>query len=150
MSLTWPKVPPALLVLLPSIPGWATVEVYDGPPVTASAPPAYCTVGFVLEEASAGDWEQNVGVVDGLLDETGAVRCELVLTTGDVDLASVRTRAISLMDALSSALIADQTLGGVLAHGCTVTLSGDFLPAQHPKGATIRVPFSVSYSTRSA
>ncbi len=150
MTLAWPKIPPAILALLPTLPDWTGVEMYDGPPVTASAPPAYCTVGFVLEEASAGDWEQTVGIVDGLLDETGAVRCELVLTTGDVDLASVRTRAINLMDALSSALIADQTLGGVLAHGCTVTLSGDFLPVQNPSGATIRVAFSVSYSTRSA
>ncbi len=150
MTLTWPKVPPALLALLPTVPGWNAVETYDGPPVTASAPPAYCTVGFVLEEASAGDWEQSVGIVDGLVDETGAVRCELVLTTGDVDLSQVRSRAITLMDALSSALLADQTLGGVLAHGCTVTLSGDFLPVQNTSGATVRVAFSIAYSTRSS
>jgi len=52
----WPVIVARLLELLPTLDGWAGVEVYDGPPVTRDAPADYCTVGFVLDEDVAGSY----------------------------------------------------------------------------------------------
>ncbi len=145
--IVWPKVPPALLTLLPTLPGWSGVEVFDGPPVSQGAPSAYCTVGYVLDEGSGGTFNQELGTVDGLREESGEVRCELVVSTGDVDIASVRSAAGDLVDALDAALRADQSLGGVLIGTPTLVLAADFLPVQNAAGASLRVAFSVQYFT---
>ncbi len=147
--IVWPKIPPALLALLPTLPGWSRVEVFDGPPVTQGAPSAYCTVGYVLDEGSGGTFNQELGPVDGLREESGEVRCELVVSTGDVDIASVRSAAGDLVDALDAALRTDQSLGGLLSHGSSVVLGADFLPVQNTSGASVRVAMSVQYFTRS-
>ena len=129
---------------------WPAVEVFDGPPVTGSAPDAYVTVGYVLEEGSAGDFNQERGDVDGLVEETGAVRCELVAATGDVDLPAVMDRVATLLDQLDAAVRADQSLGGVLGACSAVTVAADFAPVQNTSGASVRVAMSVQYSARPA
>lgn len=147
--IAWPKVPPALVALLPTLSGWGDVRIFDGRPVMTSPPPLRCTVGYVEDETgSAGDFNQEVGSIDGLYDEAGAVRCELVIQVGGSAVTGLRARAAALLDTLDAALRADPSLGGVLSTpGSTVTLGADFVPAQNASGASVRVVFSVSYST---
>lgn len=149
--IVWPQIPPVLVELLPTLPGWDEVKVFDGRPVMTSPPPVRCTVGYVEDESgSGGDFNQEVGDIDGLYEESGAVRCELVLTEGGSQVSALRLRAAALVDALDGALRADQTLGGVLDDdgAPTVTLGADWLLTQNATGASVRVALSVSYFAR--
>lgn len=146
MAAQWPVLYARLLELLPSLPSWGDVPVFDGPPVTGATPEAWATVGFAQLEDSAGTYLTDRSSIDGLIDETGSIRCELVARTGVVDIASVRARVFALLDELGAAMRADQTLG-VLSPGSTTRLEVDVIPIQDSTGAVQRVAFNVSYLT---
>lgn len=146
MGTQWPVVHARLVALLPSLTGWSGVPVYDGPPVTGDAPTDYCTVGFALNEDSAGNFEHERSGNGFQVQESGGVRCELVVTTGDTDLPTVRARAFTLMDAVEETIRADQTLG-VLSPASTTALTVDVVPAQSTSGAQQRLVFTVGYFT---
>ncbi len=147
--MTWPKVPAAVIALVEAIPAWSQVKVFDGRPVMTAPPPLRFTVGYVEDEGGAGDFNQEPGDVDGLREETGAVRCELVAQEGGSSLSAKRAQVADLIDALDAALRADQTLGGLLSQGDSVVLGADFLPVQNTSGASVRVAMSIQYVTRS-
>jgi hypothetical protein len=56
-----PLVIDATLALLPTLPGWSTVSVYDGPQVVGDTPREYVTVGFVEGEDFGGTFEPIAG-----------------------------------------------------------------------------------------
>lgn len=143
----WPLIVDRLLVLLPTLPGWSQVAVYDGPPVTADAPTSFVTVGFVLDEDNAGSFEPLPTLGD-LDEESGSVVSEIVCTTGDVDLPSVRARAFALFDAWKDAIERDPTLG-VLSQSSTTSLTVDVRPAQTTSGAVQRLAVTLGYLARS-
>lgn len=142
----WPSVVARLIAHLPTLPGWSGVEVFDGPPVTRSAPSDYVTVGFVVGEDFGGSYEQSrPGAFD--VEEAGTVRCELVSTTGDVDLAGRRARAFQLVDAWEAWVTANPTLG-VLLPSSSASLAVDVQPIQDGSSATQRLTVTVSYLAR--
>jgi hypothetical protein len=143
----WPVVHARLVALLPTLAGWESVRVFDGPPVTGETPDAYVTVGYALGEDTAGTFSHERAGNGFQVEETGEVRCELVAVTGATDLASVRTRAFALIDAFEETIRADQRLG-VLTAGSTSSLVVDVLPAQTTAGAQQRLPFSLNYFVR--
>lgn len=147
MSAAWPVVKRRLVNLMPTLPGWSQVSVYDGPPVTGEVPTAYITVGYVVGEDFGGTYEQSRGV-GNLLEELGSVRCELVCSTGNVDLASVESTSFALVDALEQSIANDQTLG-VLHPSSTSSLAVDVQPAQTTAGATQRLTVTLNYFSRS-
>lgn len=138
----WPLLAGRLVSWLPTLPGWAGVAVYDGPPVTADVPGSYVTVGFVLGEDNGGSYDQ-VYLAGGLLEETGTVHCEIVCWTGDVDLATMRTQAFALADALQAAMSADGTLGGVVR---SAAMTVDVRPVQTTAGAEQRLMVTLNYT----
>ena len=146
--IVWPKVADALLVLLPTLTGWADVTVRDGPFLQPPTDPAYCTVGAVDDEVGGGTFEQEPGTVTGLLEESGTVRCEIAVGTGADDLPVVRAQAFALIDAVDFAVRADQTLSGALGPDGVVTVGGDVLPVQNTSGTAVRLVLAVSYFTR--
>ena len=151
MSAMWPILVDRLVSLLPTLPGWSGVAVYDGPPVTADAPVDYVTVGYVLGEDFGGTYEQTRNGEGGwqrALEESGTVRSEVVCTTGDVDLPSVRARAFALVDAWDAEIARDETLG-VLGPSSSSSLSVDVEPAQTTGGAVQRLTVTFSYFARS-
>lgn len=150
MTAAWPLVVERLVDWLPSLPGWSGVPVYDGPPVTADVPLTYVTVGFVVGEDFGGSYEQTrngENSYQGALEELGTVRCEVVATTGDVDLASMRSRVFALVDSWDAAIAADETLG-VLPPSSTSSLAVDVAPIQSTGGTTQRLTVTVSYFAR--
>lgn len=148
MSAAWPVLIDRLVSLLPTLPGWAGVEVYDGPPVTADDPTDYVTVGYVVGEDFGGTYEQSRGLDGCMLEESGTIRSELVCQTGEVDLPSVRARAFLLVDAWEAEIARDKSLG-VLAPSSTSSLSVDVAPAQTTSGAVQRLTVTLSYFSRS-
>lgn len=147
MATQWPVVYARLLTLLPALPGWAEVDVRDGPGVDAQVLD-YCTVGHAYEERSAGTFSHERHGNGFQVEETGSIRCELVTSSGDTDPQAVRVSAFALIDELEEAIRADQTLG-VLSKGSTTALVVDVAPRQSRAGASQRLPFTVNYFTRS-
>lgn len=151
MAAAWPLVKRRLVAHLPSLAGWADVEVFDGPPVTGDVPTDFVTVGFVLGEDFAGSYEQTRNGENswqGALEEVGTIRSELVCATGEVDLADVESRAFALVDAWEAWVSADETLG-VLGPSSTASLAVDVQPAQTTGGAVQRLTVTLSYLARS-
>lgn len=150
MAAAWPRVVDRLVAALPTLPGWSGVTVHNGPPVTADTPADYVTVGYVLGEDFAGSYEQtrnDEGGWSGALTETGTVRCELVCWTGDTDLAVLRTRAFTLVDAWEAWVSGDETLG-VLPRSSVASLAVDVQPVQDASGAAQRLAVTLSYLAR--
>lgn len=143
----WQAIITKTVATLPTLSGWSTVSVFDGPPVTADAPRDYVTVGFVQGEAFAGSYDRVRGIAN-LVEEAGTIRSELVCLTGDVDLPTVRARAFALADAWEAWVEADQTLG-ILGPSATASLAVDVAPAQTTEGAEQRLVLTLSYFSRS-
>lgn len=144
MTLAWPRVVDALVTLLPAM--LPTVVVYDGEPLPN--PPTdqrFLTVGFVDGEDSAGPFNQELGTIDGLREESGEVRCELVSWVGEDDPASVRADVLALLDQLDAGIRANQTLDGALGPLGVCVLAGEMVPRKS-NGTAIRVPLSVQYT----
>lgn len=151
MSAAWPRVVDRLVSLLPTLPGWSGVVVFDGPPVTQDAPPTFVTVGYVVGEDFGGTYEQTrngEGGWQGALTESGTVRSEVVCATGDVDLPAMRAKAFALVDAWEAEVSRDETLG-VLGASSTSSLSVDVQPAQTDRGTVQRLTVTLSYLARS-
>lgn len=151
MAAAWPLVKRRLVALLPTLPAWAGVRVFDGPPVTGEVPAEYCTVGFVLGEDFGGTYEQTrtgENGWEGCLEETGQVRCEIVCQTGDVDMAAMQDRAFTLVDAWEAAVSADETLG-VLGPASSASLAVDVQPTQTNTGTVQRLTVTLTYLTKS-
>ncbi len=152
MAAAWPLLKRRLVALLPTLDGWAGVSLFDGPPATSDAPPAYCTVGYVEGEDFAGSYEQTrngEGGWQGALEETGTVRSELVLWSGDAaDLPALEARAFALVDAWEAEISRDETLG-VLGPSSVSSLAVDVQPVQNAGGSVQRLTVTLSYFSRS-
>jgi hypothetical protein len=145
MGAQWPLVKARLIALLPTLPGWSAVTVFNGPPVTADVPTDYVTVGWETDDQS-GSYMQ-VQSPDGFrYVETGEVRNQLNCLAGDIDLDAVEARAFVLMDALESAVRADRRLG-VLSPEGTVDLEVDLRPLQTSGGSAQALVFTLHYQT---
>lgn len=149
MGTRWEDVHDALAALASGLPGWSGVKVYAGPQVTGEAPADYLTVGYVMDEVGSGSFTHERFAGSGFdVEETGTVRCELVVTSGGTGITALRRRAFTLLEALDEAVRDDQSLGGVLSPGSTATVTVDVISTQTQAGAGVRTPFSVDYFTR--
>lgn len=143
---TWPRVKARLVEHLPTLTGWSAVTMFSGPPVAASAPAAFVTVGFVYGEDFAGSFERVRGLGD-IDEEHGTVRSELVCSTGKTDLATVESAVFALADAWQAWVDSDPTLG-VLPSGSTSLLAIDVQPTQDGSGASVRLTVTLTYIAR--
>lgn len=144
MNAALPQVLNRLVVLLPTLPGWTQVEVYDGPTTTRDAPADFVTVGFVDGEDFGATMEPVESLGD-LWEETGTVRSEIVSQTGDDDIAGRRTRAFELFNAWQASVHADQTLGGITS---SANLTADLQPVQNTGGSAVRLAVTLTYTAR--
>ncbi len=152
MAAAWPLLLNRLVVLLPTLPGWSGVVVYDGEPAASEYPPEYVTVGFVPGEDFGGSYEQTrngEGGWQGALEESGTIRSELVVWSGDSNqLPTHRARAFALVDAWEAEVSRDERLG-VLGPSSTSSLAVDVQSAQTGDGSAQRLIVTLSYFSRS-
>lgn len=146
MAVQWPNVAAGLVALLPTLPGWQQVSVFDGPPVSSDTPTDWVTVGF-LEGDVAGTYTVMQDPSGFMYAEAGEVRCHLACNSGDTDLSQVRGRAFGLANALDTAIRGDRTLGGVLPPESSVELAVDVQSVQDPKGSAQALVLTVRYTT---
>lgn len=147
MAAAWPVIVDRLVVVLPTLAGWAGVPVYDGPPVTGEDPPDFVTVGYVAGEDFGGSYEQTPPAGPWLIEETGTIRSQIVCSTGGVDLPAMRARAFALADAWQAWVTSDPTLG-VLNPSSTAALAVDVEPVQTTNGAVQRLVVTLTYLAR--
>lgn len=145
MNTVWGRFADRAVALLPDLPGWAQVTVYDGAVSDKSFPSSFVTVGFVEDEDFSGSFEP-VPALGDLEEETGSLRSELVCQTGDDALSVVRARAFALVDALKAEMRRDPTLG--LEGVSSVALAVDVLPVQNANGTAVRLALTLSYTAR--
>lgn len=143
----WPQVNNRLVALLPTLPGWSAVVVYDGPPVTEDYAEQYATVGYV-QDTVAGTYRQDRDTVDTLVREVGDVRVHLVVRSGDDDLPGLRGQAFTLASALDDAMRADGQLG-LLPEGSNTSLAVDVLSRQDQDGTAFDLVLTFTYDTAS-
>lgn len=146
MSVAWADVRDRLVTDLPDVVG-SSVRVYNGPVVSNDSPPAYLAIGNVPSSAgqeSAGSFSQDVGPDGFSALETGTIRGELAAVAGSTQIPSV----FDTFTAITSYLQADQTLGGTLLPGSTVTVSADVEQSQTTSGAVQRLLLTFAYTTR--
>jgi hypothetical protein len=139
-----PAVLDRLVALLPTLPGWSKVTVYDGPTLTRDAPVDFVTVGYVDGEDFGGTFEPGESFGD-LWQEIGTVRSEIVSQTGGDDISGRRARVFELFNAWQVAVQADQTLGGVVA---SAGMSADLQPVQNTNGSAVRLAVTLTYTAR--
>ena len=144
MSIVWPTARAGLLALLPTLPGWSGVAVYDGPPLSGDTGD-YCAVGYVEDEQGAGSWSLTPDGSGFFDSETGEVRSELYTGNGDGDLAAAVVAGHTLVNALATAAKADRTLG-FLPAGSTCSVSADVITGRS-EGAGQLLVLSLSYTT---
>ena len=121
--------------------------VYDGPPVTGDPLPDVVTIGFAYDEDddTAADIRQELHELGAAAkrDETVDIRCAVMSSNGDGDMAAARTRCITLLGAVESVLRADYSLG--LADVLRVELAlGTLRQAQDSSGAAAFVQFTIT------
>lgn len=149
MAALWPQLQARLVTTLPTLPGYGSVIVYDGPPVADDAATVFVTVGHFDDgsgfDASAGAYTTSPGVLTGLVVETGSLDCEIVAWTGDVDLPTVRAQAFTLADALEAWIRADQTLG-IFLPSSTTEMTVNVVPQQAVSGSEQRLIVTVTYT----
>lgn len=144
MAVAWEAVKARLVAALPGVVG-SSVRVFDGPVVDGSAPSSYLTVGWQpsTDDLGVGSFEQGVGPDGYRVTETGTVLCELGAVTGDTTVPSV----FASFSAITAHLASDQTLGGTLLPGSTVTAEATVVQGQTQSGAVQRLLIGINYFT---
>lgn len=144
MAVLWPAVYAWELAALPTLPGWSDVAVYDGPPVTGDDPEWYVTVGWV-NDPEAGTWQRQRAPSGMEMLEEGDIRSTLTCQTGDVDLASMRTKAFDLINEFAATVEVDRSLGGILPPQSEVSVAATVQSIQNPQGSAQSVTFALHY-----
>ena len=148
MGSAWPPVVTAMVGILPTLPGWSGVQVFDGPPNTEQEFGSYITVGHQVGSDTGGSFTQDYAD-DGIFwQEAGDVVCRLVVQTGDNDLPTVRTNLFALLDPLQQHLQADRWLGGVLSADGWSNLTVDPLVVEDSSGTAMSLLITLHYYTR--
>lgn len=121
--------------------------VWDGPPVTGDPLPDVVTVGFDFDESddTAADIRQEYHELGAAAkrDEVVEVRCAVMSSNGDADMATARTTCVQMLGAVETALRANPTLGITTALRVEVTV-GTLRQSQSKDGAAAIIQFTVT------
>ena len=143
----WPDVYTALLGLLPTLPGFTGVQVYDGQFVGNDFPIDYVTVGFQSDDG-AGSFIQQPDPSCFATTEVGDIKCLMSSNSGDTDPGADRTRVFAMFTALQTEVTRDQSLRGALTGAnYLVTLSAQVVALENTQGAASSLIVSVAYQT---
>lgn len=144
MASAWPILQARLMTLLPTLPVFSGVPVYDGPPASSEETVSYVTIGFAENAGDAGTYSPARAAGDSYTEETGQIVSEIVSGNGDSDLAAARTLAFGLADAWQAQVEADKRLG-VLAEGSSCSLDVAVVPVQYTSGVEQRLVVTLHY-----
>lgn len=106
-----PAVLDALLAALKVLPALAGVRVLDGPALAGVEDPDLVAVGLTITDSmtAVGESKPRYGQAR---TETFDVACLAQSWSGDTEMAPRRARALALLEAVRSVLVADETVSG--------------------------------------
>lgn len=135
----------------------ALVAVFDPLTTTYDAlapadvwPDEFVVVGGserITDEADGATWRTEWrGLGAKSRTTTAEIPCVIVCQNGDI--ADLRARAYDLLAQLTSAIVADPTLGGVVSSGHFLPVEGSHQVASTEAGVYVRIPFTITATTR--
>jgi hypothetical protein len=137
----------ALTALWQAAPALDDVQVVDGPQANAESAPEWLFVGYdadtLNENTEGASAEQDWMAFARTKQEEGQVVCSVVVRSGEVNIAAVRTRAFEIVSAAEDALRSDPLLGGLAMQ--TWLSDQRFIPMVTTSGCKARVVFTVTY-----
>jgi hypothetical protein len=147
MSAQWPRVAGRLFALLPTLPHWAGVQLFNDAAYDVSAA-TYATVGHATDGTTTtrGHYTKTLSPDGVLYIEQGSVACQITTDDDGPDITDMTTLIFGLIDDLEAAIRADRTLG-VLSPEGTTDLTVDLSSMQTVPGASTTLAFSVNYYT---
>lgn len=145
MAAQWPLVKAQLTTVLPTLPGWSGVTVFNGAPTRRTLPNDFATVGYV-DNDQAGSYTLVQDPDGSQMQETGFVRCQIACSGGGVE-SDPESRVFALADAFETYIRADRRLGGVLSQQGTTTLAVDVATAQSDQGTAVALVVALHYFT---
>lgn len=123
------------------------VPVYGAGDLVGSDTRAYVTVGAVGDGDELTATQERSSLGNGWLDVVIAIPVLVTAWSGDSDIAPIRATAKTLLSACTSALNADQTLGGLLTPPVLSEVTDLSLrEGQTPNGALVEAGFTTSHS----
>lgn len=145
MAPQWPAVVDRLVSLLPTLPGWESVTVFDGPVPTGQTPTDYVTVGYVSDD-NAGVYNSTLYGEGSQYSEQGSIVSHLVCQTGNANIPAMRARVFALIGALEDEIRADRRLGVLSQEGyCDLTV--DVQSISNARGSAQALNFTINYFT---
>lgn len=128
----------------------AGVQVVDGPQVNSDPSPEWLFVGYDGAEGSefaeGAVLEQSLQTFAKGKQESGEVKCAVVVVRGDPNIVEARQRAFTILSVAENALRNDMTLSGSVMHA--YVSASTYIPTQATEGAKVRVWFTVSYQAQ--
>lgn len=124
-----------------------TVPVYGAGDLVGDDARAFVTVGAVGDDDELTATQERSSLGNGWLDVVITIPVTVTAWDGGTDIAPIRTTAKGLLDACTSALNADQTLGGLLTRPALAEVSALSLrEGQTSSGVLVEAGFTVTYS----
>jgi hypothetical protein len=147
VKLAAPLILAAHAAILPTLPGWDRVAVYEGAAIAADDVPEWVTLGYVAGSDGPAVSLEPVPARQSQTREGGTISCQLIVAADDVPAA--RARVFDLLTAWSAWLAADRTLaaGGqaVLLSTSDLHLAIDVVLATTRAGATANAVVTITY-----
>jgi hypothetical protein len=146
MSSTIPAAISALVTVIDTALG-PSVQVHDGKPVSAETPD-WVAVAYDPTAETAVEFDREWAQIGAQrLEEHYSILCTLRSGSGDERLVDRRAAAFTLLDAVTAAIAADYSLGGVV-RTAAVLGSGQLDQAENRSGAAAGIRFRVQVEAR--
>lgn len=151
MRLAAPLVIAAHVETLPTLPGWDTVNVFEGAFTRSDDMPRWATVGYVPKADGPAVHFEPVSDGQGQNHEEGTIACSLIVTGADVP--AVRTSSTDLLAAWAQWLATDRTMTGAggqarLLAGSAAHLIADVALTTTRAGGTASALVTITYTAR--
>jgi hypothetical protein len=134
-----------LAALLPTLPGWSSVAVFDGPPIAGNDDSIYVTVG--MSTASPPARRRRRRRAAGSSTTRSARSSANSSSIRAARMCRGPRAGFALYDALDASVKADRTLGGVLQGGATSALSYEVQYVSNGRAPPWPSIVTVSYQT---
>ena len=142
----WPQIVEHLLVVLPTLPEWAGVTIYDTDPISGAVDLRYAVVARTSSDTTSGSFVRNTAP-SMLISENGTVRFHIVAQSGSGDASITRDAGFALADAFIDYVDTHQNLDGVLGALGTASVTVDVVSVANSSGVAQSLIVSINYTS---
>jgi len=151
VSMAFPTMVNKIITALGAASSLTGVRVFDGAEVDFSYPGDAIAIGH---DGSFGDSEMQVGNIQDtpfaftdLHEESGTISCSLWSQDGSTDIASRRTRAFAVLNAIDTVIRSNSTFDGTCLY--SILSANTVSYRQTDMGVAVVLDFTISYQAQS-